>query len=91
MTGGYAAALQICTPLAEEGDLNARFKFANMYQRGQGVPQDYKNAVKWYALPAELGSAVAQYDLGLMYNFLVRCAPRIQNCSKMVLSICETG
>ncbi len=34
---------------------------------GQGVPQDYAEAVKWYRLAAEQGDAGAQYNLGDMY------------------------
>ena len=39
-----------------------------MYDNGEGVPQDYKEAVKWYRLAAEQGHAKAQYNLGLMYD-----------------------
>ena len=35
---------------------------------GQGVPQDYAEAVKWYRLAAEQGYAAAQYNLGVMYD-----------------------
>ncbi|MDP7426549.1 MAG: tetratricopeptide repeat protein, partial [Rhodospirillales bacterium] len=38
-----------------------------MYAEGEGVPQDYKTAVKWYRLAAEQGFAVAQSKLGWMY------------------------
>ena len=38
-----------------------------MYEKGKGVPQDYKTAVKWYTLTAEQGYANAQFKLGLMY------------------------
>ena len=38
-----------------------------MYDKGQGVPQDYKESIKWYRLSAEQGDAKAQYNLGLMY------------------------
>jgi uncharacterized protein len=38
-----------------------------MYYNGEGVPQDYKAAVKWYRKAAEQGDASAQYNLGLMY------------------------
>ena len=38
-----------------------------MHSKGQGVPQDYKEAVKWYRLSAEQGFAQAQYNLGVMY------------------------
>lgn len=33
----------------------------------QGIPQDYSEAVKWYRLAAEMGSAGAQANLGMMY------------------------
>ena len=39
-----------------------------MYDKGQGVPQDYAEAVKWYRLAAEQGDADAQYNLGVMYD-----------------------
>ena len=39
-----------------------------MYDEGQGVPQDYKEALKWYRLSAEQGDADAQYNLGWMYD-----------------------
>jgi TPR repeat protein len=39
-----------------------------MYEKGQGVPQDYKAAVKWYRLAAEQGKAITQVKLGLMYQ-----------------------
>ena len=38
-----------------------------MYANGRGVPQDYKQAVKWYTKAAEQGNAKAQYNLGVMY------------------------
>ena len=38
-----------------------------MYHNGQGVPQDYAVAVKWYRLAAEQGKASAQSNLGVMY------------------------
>jgi TPR repeat protein len=39
-----------------------------MYRDGQGVPQDYKTALKWFKLAAKQGYAGAQYDLGVMYR-----------------------
>ena len=37
------------------------------YEKGQGVPQDYAEAVKWYRKAAEQGYADAQYNLGSCY------------------------
>ncbi len=39
-----------------------------MYRKGQGVPQDYAEAPRWYRQAAEQGDADAQYNLGVMYN-----------------------
>ena len=39
-----------------------------MYDNGQGVRQDYAQAVQWYLKAAEQGYADAQYNLGLMYE-----------------------
>ena len=38
-----------------------------MYAEGQGVQQDYKQAVKWFTKAAEQGQALAQLILGRMY------------------------
>ena len=38
-----------------------------MYANGQGVPQDYAEAVKWYRLAAEQGDEKAQFNLGFQY------------------------
>jgi uncharacterized protein len=39
-----------------------------MNYNGQGVTQDYKEALKWYRLAADQGNADAQYFLGNMYQ-----------------------
>ena len=38
-----------------------------MYDEGQGVQQNYAEAVKWFLRGAEQGSADTQFNLGLMY------------------------
>jgi TPR repeat protein len=38
-----------------------------MYAKGQGVPQDYAEAVKWSRLAAAQGNDNAQYNLGVAY------------------------
>ncbi|WP_442879021.1 tetratricopeptide repeat protein, partial [Chryseobacterium sp.] len=39
-----------------------------MYRDGDGVKQDYAEAVKWCVKAAEQGDAYAQYLLGDMYR-----------------------
>lgn len=38
-----------------------------MYEKGQGVSQDDKQAVVWYRKSAEQGNQFAQYILAIMY------------------------
>jgi len=58
-SGDYATALREWTPLAEQGNASAQSFVGEMYRRGEGVPQDYKTAVKWSKLAAEQGDASA--------------------------------
>ena len=53
---------------AEQGNAEAKFKLGLMYYDGDGVPQDYAEAMKWYRKAAEQGHAYAQNQLGAMYN-----------------------
>ncbi len=39
-----------------------------MYYEGQGVPQDYAEAVKWFHLAADQGDTSARSFLGYMYE-----------------------
>jgi TPR repeat protein len=39
-----------------------------MYAHGEGVAQDYAEAVKWFRLAADQGHAGAQHNLGGMYG-----------------------
>ena len=54
-SGDYATALREFRPLAEQGDADAQNGLGLMYLDGEGVPQDYKTALKWYTLAAERG------------------------------------
>jgi TPR repeat protein len=51
---------------AEAGDAKAQVTLAQMYQSGQGVAQDLKEAVRWYMQAADQGNADAQNNLGWM-------------------------
>ena len=57
-----------CRVLAEQGDSGAEFNLGWMYHTGQGVVQDYKEAVKWYRKSAEQGIPEAQSNLGVLYD-----------------------
>jgi len=52
---------------AEQGDASAQAYLGFEYDHGIGVPEDNKEAVKWYRLAAEQGFAKAQNNLGVAY------------------------
>ena len=51
----------------EQGDPQAQFELGRMYERGYGVPQDYKESVKWFKKAAKQGHVTAHCSLGFMY------------------------
>ncbi len=53
--------------LAEKGDAAAQTRLGNCYYSGDGVPQDYTEALRWYRLAARQGVAEAQTQLGFAY------------------------
>ena len=54
--------------LAEQGDASSQTNLGYCYATGQGVEQDYSQAVYWYKKAAEQGEVCAQNNLGLCYN-----------------------
>ena len=54
---------------AEQDDAGAQYSLGVMYNKGYGVPQDYKTAIQWYTLAAEQGHVDSQYNLALMYAY----------------------
>ena len=56
----YVAAEKEWKRLAIQGDARAQFNLGVMFERGQGVLQDYKEAVKWYHVAADQENGSAQ-------------------------------
>ena len=54
--------------LANKGNAKAQLDLGRKYEKGDGVPQDDAEAVKWYRKSAEQGNAKAQEYLGFMYE-----------------------
>jgi len=53
---------------ADEGDAAAQCYFGICYQTGQGVAQDYQQAVRWFRRAADQNDAAAQCYLGFCYQ-----------------------
>ena len=67
-SGDYVTALKEFRPLAERGDPDAQYNLGVMYDKGYGIIEDDKEAVKWWHLAAEQEHVGAQYNLGVMYE-----------------------
>ena len=53
--------------LSVEGVPEAQTALGTLHYHGRGVPQDFKEAVRWYRIAADQKLVEAQFNLGLMY------------------------
>jgi hypothetical protein len=65
--GNCATGLRLFLPLAEQVNAAAQLNLWGMYDTGQGVSQDYPQAVTWFRKAADQGHASAQHRLRIMY------------------------
>ena len=66
--GDYATAERLLRPLAEQGDVAAQASLGAMYANGDGVPQDYAQAVVWYRKAATTRARKSLAESGRIYN-----------------------
>ena len=61
-------ALNVWLPAAQQGDAEASTVVGEMFEKGLGVPADYRAAAEWYRKAAALGDTRARIDLGHLYE-----------------------
>ncbi len=66
--GDFPTTLLLWRTLADQGYASAQDNIGLMYYNGQGVTQDYGQAVALCLKAANQGFAHAQYDLGVLYH-----------------------
>lgn len=66
-SGDYATAEANWRPLAEGGDPTAQFLLGLLYNNGQGLAQDNREAAFWYRKAAVQGDPAAQFFLGMLF------------------------
>ncbi|WP_374383622.1 tetratricopeptide repeat protein [Dongia sp.] len=65
--GNYQEALTAFKSLADGGNTNMQVLVGNMYDYGQGVPQDDVQALQWYLMAASKGNTKGQYQAANLY------------------------
>lgn len=64
----YVTAVAKWQIVADSGDAQAQSLLGLMHFFGQGVPQNYPQAIKWLHLAAAQGEPKAQFKLGAMHT-----------------------
>jgi TPR repeat protein len=65
--GDFSAAYSELSAAAKTGNADAEQLLGHMYYMGQGVEQDFAQALKWYRKAAAKDMAESQYVIGTMY------------------------
>ncbi|MBF0125104.1 MAG: sel1 repeat family protein [Magnetococcales bacterium] len=65
--GNVADVIADTLRAANQGNVDAQVNLGYLYQRGQGVPQNDIEMMKWYHAAATRGHAAAQIKLGSVY------------------------
>ena len=65
--GDFAAALSKGRNAASSGNADAQFLVGLMFDNGQGVVQDYREATYWYKLSASQGHSKAQHNIARLF------------------------
>lgn len=60
------AAIEQRAEAADQGYANAQYNLGVMYRDGQGVSQDYSQALKYFTLAANQGNEAAKMNINLI-------------------------
>ncbi len=71
-------AAKLYQQAAENGQVEAMFRFGGMYSQGKGVARNSEEARKWWALAAENGHAPAKAQLQTVQKVALAVAPQPQ-------------
>jgi hypothetical protein len=66
--GNYTQTRRIWEKLAHQGNAQAQYGLAVMYEFGQGVTHSYALAAHWYGEASQMGYAMAKNNLGMLYE-----------------------
>jgi hypothetical protein len=87
----FAAARQVWSRLASEGDPNAQFMLGYMSETGLGQPWSARAAASWYRLAADQGHTEAQWRLGSLYDRGLGVAWSVQDARRWWAAAAASG
>ena len=90
-SGDFATALRKWEPLAKQGNADAQYNTGLIFYNGNGLPQNYIIAIKWFSLAAEQGYADAQNNLGFMYDIGLGVSQDYKTAMKWFTLAAEQG
>lgn len=67
-SGAFAEAYRTWRDASDAGDARASRFLGVMYDTGEGVPQDHRQALEWYRKAAEHGDKVAMFNVAVLYD-----------------------
>ena len=76
---------------AEAGDAAAMSNLGTLYYQGNGVAQDYQQALKWFLEAERSGNSAVQYILGYMYEMGFGTEKNISQASDWYQKAAENG
>ncbi|GGD35800.1 hypothetical protein GCM10012288_07220 [Malaciobacter pacificus] len=87
--GQYDEARAIWEDLAKKGNTTALINLANLFEQGNGVKKDRKEALKYIQKAAELNDDRAQYELGIEYEKGIHLPRDIDKAEYWLKKSCE--
>jgi uncharacterized protein len=66
--GDFGRARNGYSELANQGDRIAQFKLGVLYDEGNGVDKNSREAIRWYCISSAQGFPEAAYNLGRLYQ-----------------------
>lgn len=67
-SGDHDAAFEAFSGLVAQGNGDAMFYIGQMYENGEGKPQNFSNAIRWYRRAAAQEHAEAYFKVGQMFE-----------------------
>ena len=76
---------------AEAGDAKAQYLLGRMYETGDAVKQNYKEAIKWFKKASEQGMAQAKCELGKLYLYGEGVKKDLKKAKDLFVEAAEQG